>query len=145
MHLCMANITTSQNKDWYSSVNSAQVWSAAQVFSQIKSQLFHFNKMDQLYRKCTVHVQQQSDVLYMLQIVCKTRQEDLALTNESHGPPTILVFFKGISKYLKINPHDTVYMDFQTLQTILSEGQKSLCLHLQENDFAFKAKGRSFC
>lgn len=113
--------------------------SAAQVFSQIKSQLFHFNKRKQFYRKCfcTAVI----NVLYMLQIVCKKRQEELALTDRSHGPHTVLVFFKGINKYLKRNPHYIVYMDFQTLQT---KGQKNFAFICKKIVLSSKQKEGPF-
>jgi len=103
-----------------------------------KASFFHFKQNESIVQKMLLYSCNQ-----MLQIVCKKRQEELALTDKIHGPQT--VFLKGISKYLKRNPCDIAYVDFQTLQTVLSKGQKSLCLHLQENDLVLKAKGRSFC
>lgn len=80
----------------------------------------------------------------MLQVVCKNRWEELALTDESHGTQTVLVFFRGIGKHLNKNSHFIVHRHFQTLQTVLSKGQERLCLHLQENDFVFKGKSFFF-
>lgn len=84
--------------------------------------------------------------MYVINVTCfrlfeKKRQEELALTDGSHGPHTILVFFKGINKYLKRNPHDTVYMDFQTIQT---KGQKNFAFICKKIVLSSKQKEGPF-
>lgn len=148
MHLCMPNIMTSQNKDWYSSKESpllsTQHKRAVQYrfFSQIKRRFFHFNKMNQLYRKCFCTAVIKCP-LYASDCF-KKRQEELAVTDESHDPQQVIGVFKGIRKYLKRNYPDTVCMDFQTLWTVLSKSQKGFVLICKETILSWKQK-RSFC